>query len=108
VSFTVSATDGVCAATKGYSITTNRILGLDSDAISGFALYPNPAKGGVVFVETPNAGDAIIRIFNTLGVMVYATNGAGTVKLNIADLAAGIYIAELQTNGKILRTSFVK
>ena len=75
--------------------------------------YPNPAEVGeslTIPVSLAKAGDATIKIYNTLGQEVKVINskdlisGVNNINVNTANLNAGVYLYSLELNGKITAT----
>lgn len=75
-------------------------------------LWPNPASDHLVIsgIEGPQAE---IRIFNVAGAVVLlqqtnAISAAAQTQLNVSELAAGIYVVEVQSGNTVYRDRFIK
>lgn len=74
-------------------------LGVDQQTtISGFSLYPNPVKNGVIHIATDSNLSKDIQIFDVLGKQVLAAS-ISTSSLNIAHLNPGVYIIKVVEEG---------
>jgi hypothetical protein len=76
---------------------------------SRFALYPNPAREKAIF-SVPGSADFSVRIFNMQGNLVQNLEHShgSAVEMTMAQLAAGIYIAEIATGNELSRMKMVK
>lgn len=102
------------------NITGNAAFGFNAintstptEAVEGIVLYPNPAKDNLS-VEFTSAveGNSLVNVFNIVGqkVMTYSVSvidGLNTSSLNTSDLISGIYVFEIELNGKTTREKFV-
>ena len=74
---------------------------------AGISLYPNPAYDNLTIdglVENSS-----IRIMNTVGQLVYNNKIDRTKEvINISSFKNGVYIIQIDMNGKIITTKFVK
>ena len=74
------------------------------------ALYPNPTTG-TVNVVTNQTGTANIRVYNTLGQLIYSQESyivSGTpMQIDLSDMANGWYIIETDQNQLIKREKIV-
>ena len=90
-----------------YTGVLTDILHLDP-AKGGFVVYPNPGNG-LFTVAVAGAGNdkVTVRVFNSSGSLVYATQEASplisyNIDMDLSDLAPGVYFAEL-TSGKLTK-----
>ena len=86
-----------------------------------FSVRPNPAtdrlqitfgdiSGGGVFVMTPEY-KAAIRIYNTAGKLVYKKKFDGNFykfNIDVSNFDEGMYLVNLQTDGQVYKTKFLK
>ena len=63
--------------------------------IEGLSIYPNPASGQRVYVNTTAGKPKKIEVYNVLGKNVLSANLTGN-ELNISSLEPGIYIMKIQ------------
>lgn len=77
-------------------------------------VYPNPVQGFAKVLIPANIGTSFnVSIVNALGATLFnstdiATSTLHTVQLPTGDLAAGVYVVKIQSNGKEWTISFVK
>lgn len=107
-SYAVIVTVGVCSDTSACtSINTFSI----EDYGSGFVrIYPNPSNGVVNINTTEAIEDAILKITDLAGKVVYMQihlNGTA-FSIDISNYADGIYLLQLQQGSKINTTKLVK
>ncbi len=75
---------------------------------TNFSIYPNPAKTEIT-IEAENIKNAEIYIYDRLGNKVKSTILNETRSVSIADLSAGIYLIQLQTeNGNALEKLIIQ
>lgn len=101
-----NAADSACFEVT-YNVTTTGIA--DNAAAVKFGNpYPNPATNNVSFNYTlPSTGKATVKIYNMLGALVKTaaiTDNTGKLSINTADLRSGLYLYDLQLNGKSVKT----
>ena len=68
--------------------------------IEGFKLYPNPATGGKVYINTSLNAPKKVLIFDVLGTKVLETTILGK-ELNLTDLDAGVYVLRVFEGDKV-------
>jgi len=81
---------------------------------TGVRIYPNPAKGNV-YVEGLAQGDYICRLFSVSGILYREVHTAVpvdreypfSVRLDIADIAAGVYIVHLLNRDRVFTEKLV-
>ena len=82
----------------------NISLGLASNTISGFGVYPNPVKGNTLTVTTSSTEAKTINIFNVLGRKVFSQRFSSMNKtFNVSEIASGVYIMKV-TEGNNMAT----
>ncbi|MCI9846959.1 S8 family serine peptidase [Flavobacterium pectinovorum] len=74
-------------------------LGVPTNAIPGFAVYPNPVTDGKVYIETVSGGVKNIRISDMSGKKVFSLNTADK-ELDLLRLPSGVYILNIEQDGK--------
>jgi hypothetical protein len=90
----------------------NSVVGISAiqQQRTDIGIYPNPSNERIL-VNLPSyaSENADIKIFNTLGVVVFQqyTNGE-EIDIDIHSLPAGIYVVRCIKNEKIISTRFVK
>ncbi|MCC8360970.1 T9SS type A sorting domain-containing protein [Salinimicrobium sediminilitoris] len=63
--------------------------------IEGLSIFPNPASGQKVYINTKAGKAKTIQVYNVLGNNVLSAQLTGN-ELNISDLDPGIYIMKIQ------------
>ncbi len=74
--------------------------------LDGFALYPNPLRGGLLNIQSPSNTVKNINIFDVIGQQVYHRNTTKN-QINISNLNAGMYFVKVQQDGKIATRKLV-
>lgn len=74
--------------------------------------FPNPTQGNLQYKLDDAIGAAMqVRVLDLSGMVVYSeevVNSGNAQELNVSQLDAGVYILQLQANGKTTQTRFVK
>ncbi|OJJ17878.1 hypothetical protein BKI52_28895 [marine bacterium AO1-C] len=78
-------------------------LAVDGDDL---ILYPNPVKGGILYIKNSVYQNKAFTIKNNAGQKVYQGKLANN-QLNISQLPAGMYILEVDAGNKLVRKKFV-
>jgi hypothetical protein len=109
LNFTIDTTARNGGIYAGYPLSVTEVSLGDAQVRA----YPNPSVGQFnIAVESFAPGLLEIKIYNTLGQLVYADNAAnpsGTISQSIhtGDLAAGIYTLQLSTGNDIVTRKVV-
>jgi len=61
-------------------------------------IYPNPTSGEITIAGLPKGERPEILVYNTLGELVFNQSDAG--KIDISDLAPGLYLIEVLLNSR--------
>jgi hypothetical protein len=78
----------------------NFTLGNDSfSQIDGLKLYPNPVKGGTLFVETALNNNVQVTIYDIVGKQVLNTTVTNNA-VNVSELTSGVYVVTVTEEGK--------
>jgi hypothetical protein len=96
------ATNDFGAGDFGTPGTVNNFLSNVSLNKVAFKMYPNPANGNTLFIESSNGASMDVTIYSTLGQRVIEKNGVSS-SMNIASLDTGIYIVQI-TQGSNVQT----
>lgn len=67
--------------------------------IAGLKVYPNPVKGGNLFITSDSNETKSVVIFNVLGKQVLTTT-VNEGPVNVSNLNAGVYIVKITETGK--------
>ena len=82
-----------------------QILGVEeTSTISGFTVYPNPAKN-ILYIENIS-NDAVLNVYDYCGKLVM--NGVATKTLDISKLSPGVYCLKVTDKNKVGVKRFVK
>ncbi len=76
----------------------NANLATDNPVLTDVSIYPNPANGNVVNIQTKEAGSVQVNVFNMLGKQVITKTVNNS--LNIETLATGVYLLQITQEGK--------
>jgi hypothetical protein len=90
-----------CVSTASASITVDPCTKLSAvqGHPEGIRLYPNPGQGRV-FLEFPTEESRTIRVENTAGTLVYATEmDEISGQIDLSDLARGLYFVRISQGG---------
>jgi hypothetical protein len=66
------------------------------------AIYPNPAAENVTITLPPNTNKAELLIYTVQGQLLSQTQVFGTQTINTSNLANGMYLFVIQSNGNIV------
>ena len=93
----VTSDDG-CEGEASYTVNFTSIAGLENNK---FSVYPNPASG-TVFVSAQAPGEAIVRIYNIAGEIVYSetmwASKSNPASIDTEEFTSGLYIIEITQN----------
>ena len=80
----------------------NISLGVASNTINGFNVYPNPVKGNSLTVTTSSTEAKTVNIFNVLGRKVFSQRFSSMNKIiDISGISAGVYIMKVSEGDNI-------
>lgn len=76
---------------------------------NSMSIFPNPATELVVIKNNMKQPIGKISVYNTTGSLVLSENTQqSNLTLNVSQLAAGLYTVNINNDGQILKTSFIK
>jgi hypothetical protein len=109
---TITGTDSSgLSATHSFNITV-LFTGIDENQADNFKLYPNPTKGEFNLYLSQNlTAGSIVQITNLLGAVLYEVKpaaGTNPVKLDITNLANGVYVVKVNSDGLIKTMQVIK
>jgi hypothetical protein len=90
----------------GFTLTDEELLGLGDNDLVGTTIFPNPATSVLNVSLSSNVELKSAVLFDVLGKNTGATLVNGS--MNIADLAAGVYILSIETNNGSLTQKVIK
>ena len=80
----------------------NISLGVASNTIAGFGVYPNPVKGNSLTVTTSSTEAKTVNIFNVLGRKVFSQRFSSMNKtMDISGISSGVYIMKVSEGNNI-------
>lgn len=85
---------------------TNTLAISQQQLLDGFALYPNPVRGGLLNIQSQSKAEMNISIFDVISKQVYQRNTSAT-QINISNLKAGLYFLKVEQDGKIATRKLV-
>lgn len=87
--------------------TYTNVLGISKQQlVDGFALYPNPVRGGLVSIQSRSNTVKNITIFDIVGKQVFQKTTTAT-QLNISQLKTGLYFVKVVQDGKVATRKLV-
>jgi subtilisin family serine protease len=93
-------------------ITNNTSLNEDSQSAAGVLTYPNPAMDVLNFSANGIGNNAVVKIMNTKGQVVYSKkmrDQDGTVdKIMVGNLPSGIYLLQISGDKGMATKKFIK
>lgn len=90
-----------------YNSIPANVLNIGQNEIANFSLYPNPVKGGQVFISSNNNyAERTVQIFDVLGKQVISQNGTQN-SVEVGHLTKGIYIIKVAEEGKVATRKLV-
>jgi hypothetical protein len=92
-----------CCGTTGEGARMSNSLGANEVAQGEVRFYPNPA-GNELFISINETSEFEVKLIDLMGRVVYqqkypATQGTSTIKLDVTNLAEGMYIYSVATSG---------
>ena len=81
-------------------------VGINEVSANNIAVYPNPASSQLTFDLPANENIISVKVFNTMGQLCNAELDKNV--LGITKLPQGIYMAEVQTQNRLMNVRFVK
>jgi hypothetical protein len=96
---------------KTYAFTIKKekevIPGFEDLTEAGITMFPNPAKDNLTIKGLVE--NSSVSILNTVGQIVYSSLIEGSkAVINVSSFDDGVYILQIDLNGKIVTTKFVK
>jgi len=80
----------------------NISLGVASNTIAGFGVYPNPVKGNSLTVTTSSTEAKTVNIFNVLGRKIFSQRFSSMNKtMDISEISSGVYIMKVSEGNNI-------
>jgi hypothetical protein len=110
--YTVDAAIPESIAADRFKLIYAKTLKTIDNAVTSFALYPNPSKTNSFSVNVPQStGKASLTVSNMLGQQLYSQNDlqSGSIVKVIANnvKTAGVYLVSLTSDGKTTTTKWI-
>lgn len=99
--WTISANNNPYYFSETCTLNTERF---NQESVS---IYPNPTRD-IIHIKASNINFNVIKIFNLHGQLVKTYDNLDTQKLNISDLANGLYIMDLTSEQGVVKRKIVK
>ncbi|WP_203295827.1 T9SS type A sorting domain-containing protein [Luteirhabdus pelagi] len=89
-------TNGSYGSGETRNFSTNGVLGLGDNTLTGVSIYPNPAN---TVLNIRNAEDATIQVYDVLGKVIFTKSNIGMEEtLDVASFQTGTYFVKVSTN----------
>ncbi len=82
-------------------------LGVEENSKDLFAIYPNPVKEVLNIVGLYQSGSVNFKLFSIDGKQIKA-GSIDNSQLNLSDLSRGLYLLQLESDGKIVTEKIIK
>lgn len=100
--------DELRIGTSWKDVTSNPTASTRNTGIEGFALYPNPVRGGKLNIRSNSTDKKQVSIFNVLGKNVLNTTVTGTnSEVNVSTISSGVYILKVVEGTKTATSKLV-
>ena len=76
-------------------------LSVARNDIEGFGIYPNPINSGQFSIRSMSNLERSVQIYNMLGKQVYNKQVQANERVQVSNLAKGIYILKVEEDGKM-------
>jgi len=96
------------ASTKPFPVKTytNTLAISQQQLLDGFAMYPNPVRGGLLNIQSQSNTEKNINIYDVIGKRVFQKTTKAN-QINISNLRAGMYFVKVVQDGKIATRKLV-
>lgn len=83
------------------------LIGIEAPTAKTISIYPNPLSDNLTIEGL--AGETIIRIYTSTGILVMQKmTGSSNYSMNVTDLAAGMYLIDIQTGSENIVQRLIK
>ena len=109
--YTVTVTDQYCGIAVFTVLVDNDVASnVDENNLNPFSVFPNPANGNVNLVSGKPLSDATFKVLNLAGQVVMEKKeiAGSSFVFDVSEQPAGIYFIEINNEGVVSRTRFVK
>lgn len=86
----------------GQVVVTSSSTGIHTAVSKSFSIFPNPANGKVTLNLPPNSEKVTIQVLNSIGKSILIIPEVSTDKLDLSNLAAGVYSIVVSVNDKVI------
>lgn len=99
-----------CSSSDSTQVMVDLCTGIINGSAAPFEVYPNPSKGLLAIDLGQMTDHVVMRITEMNGRVVKqeSFSGISRINTNISDLAEGIYLLQLQVNGKTTTMKLVR
>jgi|GEM_PF-5367486 len=74
---------------------------VSENEISGLNVYPNPVTNGQLYISSDNGQEKQVKLYDLSGKMLLSVEVNNNQSIQLSNLNAGIYLLEINENGKI-------
>ena len=109
--YSVTITDANGCTTTLTDVLVSSFVGLESEGVIGFSIYPNPSNGIFKVKLNDNQADLVsVSIYDISGKLVYLKEQVNTnnFDIDISDKANATYLLKVQIGDKVSQMSIVK
>lgn len=107
VYYTYTNTSG-CTSMDSVSVTVDLCTGINSNSAAPIEIYPNPTSGRL-FISAGMTDHVLVRISEMNGRLVKEEQYSnGNINTDVRDLAPGIYLLHIESNGQVLTTKLIR
>lgn len=102
-----------CASTASFMILVDECLSIEANE-NQLLISPNPFSSFINLAIPEQVGEtANCSVYNCLGKLVFSqgnlkSNSSNSLSINLSDMANGIYILSLESEGKIFKSTIIK
>jgi hypothetical protein len=81
--------------------------GISGKTERAFSVFPNPARD-ILNISSAGIGNFHIRIYNSLGVIMYSGSATSDLRLDTSNFPSGLYMLQLRSAEGIFTQRFIR
>jgi len=82
------------------------VSGIDETQMPSISIYPNPTTDYIQLSSITNV--SYVKITNLVGQIMVSLTSPSSEKINVSNLASGIYLIDIIQNGRMKTIEFIK